>query len=347
MPDLMWSIPLNCSDRSLCAIDQVLFSQQKREVAISVRRSLSDGITVAPDGYDEWQDDDRLGTLLASSVNPLAATVFCGSPGSIGVNPSTKNVLFLTEVREHEPWGGLVPYFDEIWATVGRPLEMANLLGRGKRVIPVFPDSKMPIRKLDVPQGDITVFCHEEWEDARGVEALLRAWFRGLEFKDGILLLSMRSCTLEQMSSLVTRIRIEEGCPRGRNKVQLLTGPSPQMLDSCILASDVVVCAHVQERGWRPLAVKAVLCGKPLVSSSRGDIRRYISHCRWVEVPDLDRVTPESLDVATEMMVGSLHEQLLGATSADTEKGVVAQVGATPLSSVMLQAAARLVSSGS
>jgi len=285
---------------------------------------MSDGETSNPDRFGEW-DDDEIGALLSTSVNPLAVTVFSGPPGSIGLNPKTKNVLLLTEVRANEPWNGMIQMFDEVWVTPGSPDTMARSLIPHDRIKVVFPTPlrPSPMSSLNIPRGDPTVMMHEGWSDARGIEAAVRAWLRNDNFSDGVLITSIRSSNIDQSAALMTRIRSEEGRPRGRNRIFLMTTPSRRSLDACLLSSDVLICSHVEDNGWRHLAIKAALAGKMVVSTNRGDITKHLTDCQWVDAPDFKNVTYDTMETAMEKMSDEIGRGISRSLSTDARPAVV------------------------
>lgn len=346
MPEFTWSIPPNCSDRSLVAMEQMMISS-KNGMPCCMRIPMSDGITAGPDSIDKWEDDEEISKLASCNVNPLAVTVFSGPPGSIGINPKTKNALFISEIRNHEPWNGIVQMFDEIWTTPGRPFDVMNSISP-KVPRPVVPSSSPPslIPGFQIPEGSPVVMMHEEWEDARGVESVVRAWLRSPDFKNGVLIVSMRSSFIDQSSALMTRIRMEEGCPVGRNKIFLLTSPSRRILDHCLSSSDILVCAHVEERGWRPLAIKAALSGKQIVSTNRGDITKHISNCTWVETPDLKNVTYESMEQAMSRMTEGFRSGMIESLSSDAKSPIVIKMSGNKMMEFLKEAGDRLLSPG-
>jgi len=352
MSDIMWSLPPNCSDRSLTAMEQALASRDA-SVSSCIRIPMSDGITSNPDSIDHWRDDDDVVlSLVSANVNPLAVTVFAGPPGSVGLNPRTRNVLLLTEIRDHEPWSGIIQRFDEVWVTPGAPLSMVSNLIPSSVMHLVIPTSipPAPLASLDIPSGSPIVMLHEEWEDARGIESAIRAWLRNQDCRDGVLLVSIRSSHIDQSSALMTRIRMEEGCPKGRNRVCLMTSPSRKVLDACLLASDILICSHVEERGWRPLAIKAALSGKRIISTRRGDITGHLHDCWWVETPNLRSVTPDTMGVAMEGIVEGIGRGLSHSLSFDSKPAMVMGFPcplAERMPTFLREAGERLVSPGS
>lgn len=347
MSDLMWSIPPNCSDRSLTAMEQILAAKND-SISTCMRIPLSDGVTSNPD--DGWlMDDDEMRPLIKANVNPLAAKVFSGPPGSVGLSPRTKNVLLATEVREQEPWKEIVQKFDEIWASPGRPFQIMSSLTDPERVVKVIPASTIPSSVVTngIPQGSPTMMLHEEWDDIRGVEAVIRAWLRDGDLKDGVLIISIRSSHIDQTSAFVTRIRMEEGVPRGMNRIFLMKNSSRKFLDSCLISSDVFICSHTNERGWRPLAIKAALLGKPVISSNRGDITSHIGDCFWIDTPDIKNVTNETMNIAMDDMIHNVTEGFSHSLSTDAKPALMLRSNGEKMPKFLHAAGERLLSIGS
>ena len=113
------------------------------------------------------------------------------------------------------------------------------------------------------------------------------------------------------------------------------------------MSSDALVCAHVGERGWRPLAIKAAMCGKPIVSTNRGDITKHIGDCSWVETPDLEDVTFDTMDVAMEGMVGGINAGISNSLSSDAKPAVVLNMRGHRMMDFLRDAGIRLVTPGS
>jgi hypothetical protein len=133
----------------------------------------------------------------------------------------------------------------------------------------------------------------QEERDVIGFMAFIKAWFQVPRMSEWSLVIS----TNGDADSIRILVKGARGNANG-HIVAVANDDRPELLDTLVLASDMVICCHTMTTvGWRPIAMKAALAGKPLTSTACGAITHHIRGCRWVEMPpvNLDGVTDRTL----------------------------------------------------
>ena len=280
MADVRWSIPLQSHEASLFAL----------EAAVAAR----DRIATAIRGVGEvWEDTPPLPEMCSTDVFPGAPVVHSGTDDPL--ETTTHNVCLFTGGTRDVTASvvDVLARYDEVWVPFG--LAAAMLRDAGVSVRDVAPPTHewetTSIPSLPPP----IAFCHEEWRgDGRGVQALIRAWLTtSATDETGTLLLSVPDIDAAVLREFITVLRSEAKCPGvDHHRIKVLNAPSPSRLQSCLNASDFVVCSHLDGAGWRWAAAKAIAGKKALISTHVGDVLNQVSACSWVEVSnDMNALT--------------------------------------------------------
>ncbi len=309
MPTVRWKTEVDCSEPSIIARDQILEIIEDGRIASSVEIQFLKSEDCTSE-WRQWDDIDVVGVI----VDRNSPIVHAGRPHLFSLDPDVKNVALLSGEILKPRDIDVISKCDEMWVTPGKT--SARLADSGippEKVKLVVPRAHVVPHKDVVglmPTGRLTFFCHEEWRDIKGVECFVRAWLRNDTLADCQLNLSIRDQDIGTMRSWASILRMEEGRDGDSHGISIIAKRSAPILDTCLAQSDVVVCAHTTDIGWRPYAAKALLLGKFLISSTAGDITKQVSECRWVPAPDLSGVLPTSRERSLKSMTESFENAL-------------------------------------
>lgn len=273
MADARWSIRLTESESSLFAL----------ETAVSLRGRIASSLR-DPLGLQPWDDSPPLQEMEGTSVFPGAAVIHAWSP-EISLDPSVHNICLFTGGRRDlsaEVVDTLARY-DEVWSPFSLTSSVLREAGVPVRDV-VLPTHEWEHKDISTTLSHPVVFCHEEWRgDGRGIQALVRAWLTSEAADSGNLLVHAPDVDATVVRDAVAALRSEFGVPTESRRVRIINVTSPSRLESCLAVSDIIVCCHIDEAGWRWSAGKAIAAGKPLVCTHVGEVLNQVAECHWVE----------------------------------------------------------------
>jgi len=286
MPSLLMRYAPEATDAGLTARDQLLALSREPGLALAFEPLRSSNLRQKRNELNEPVDpiEVRLASVEVESTAP--ELVIWDRLSEWDQGPRRRTLLIPDLSDGH--WNDLAQNCDEVLCTPGLAIEAGSRMVTP--AVALDPDETV----TGIPTDRRMAYAHvQSGRDDLGLMALLDAWFRFPGLAEGVLVISTDSWH----DSIRFRIRAARGDALDHT-VMIVNDTRPELLDGLVLASDVVVCCHTMTTvGWRPIAMKAALAGKPVISTRCGAIIDHISDCRWVDLPpvNMDGLTPRTL----------------------------------------------------
>jgi hypothetical protein len=283
MPSLLVRYAPESTDAGLTARDQLIALSRVEGLALAMEPlRTTKNRNRAPEPTDPTE---RL--LSSLEIDPGASELVVWDRCSEWDQAGRRRTLLIPDATDG-PWGDLVPLCDDSLTVPGQ-----HITGVSHMVVPSVVLEPMSSIGGWPPDRRMAYLHIQHGRDTVGFLAFIKAWFQIPRMSEWSLVIS----TDGDSDSIKSHIKIARGNARD-HIVAVSNDNRPELLDALVLASDMVICCHTMSTvGWRPIAMKAALAGKPLTSTACGTITHHVRGCRWVDVPpvNLDGVTDRTL----------------------------------------------------
>lgn len=296
MPSLLMRYAPEPTDAGLTARDQLIALSRVDGLALAYRPlpTLKNRLQAMP-------PSDPVELALSSvEVDPTAPELVIWDRYSEWDQGARRRTLLIPDLSDGH-WNDIARNCDEVLCTPNFVIEAGST-----EVVPdVVLEPDGPATGL--PEGKPIAYVHvQHGRDTIGFSALIRAWFETPEMANWALVVS----TDAWQDSIKLDIRAFRREAR-EHTVAVVNDSRPGLLDALVMASDMVICCHTMNTvGWRPIAMKAALAGKPLTSTTAGIITEHVVSCRWVQMPpaNMDGLTPRTMTSDGSMSMQEYRE---------------------------------------
>lgn len=326
MNSLLITLKPDCSDVSLAARDLMISLHENRRIAFAGEFS---GVSSKQDTYMEWPEygspGDPLTEALGRYVDDSAICLHMERAADIEIDQHRDNHAVVINSEDASDPAGIfkLSNMDAIWCTSVALRQKLLDAGIKTRIL----ETKLPTvlrhpKELLLPR-DADLLCVESDLNITGIMGLAKAWIRN-DLADGKTLVIATTHYGQRVADThiperLQRLRIKEN--HAERKIYLCESPSPSTVDLMVEKCRAVACCHIDYPSWRPVANKAIMAGKPLMYSTRGEYSRTILSAEWLDFDydiacyyrDLSKQDGEEENMA-EAMAEPLRRILAGET---------------------------------